>query len=157
MSADTSHTGRCFCGAVEFAVTGSPVAMGYCHCDSCRRWSAGPVNAFTLWPSAQFQLTRGDEHVGTYAHTPKTERSWCKRCGGHVFARHPGGNRVDVFAAMIPRPSVQAGSPRALPGKRVADQGRAAEDEGHAEAIRRLRGDAGRMIGRAPAPFPAKR
>lgn len=110
MSADTTHTGRCFCGAVEFAVTGSPVAMGYCHCDSCRRWSAGPVNAFTLWPSAQFQLTRGGEHVGTYAHTPKTERSWCKRCGGHVFARHPGGNLVDVFAAMIPglpfRPAV---------------------------------------------------
>ncbi len=21
----------------------------FCHCDSCRHWSAGPVNAFTLW------------------------------------------------------------------------------------------------------------
>ncbi|HET7261418.1 MAG TPA: GFA family protein [Casimicrobiaceae bacterium] len=102
MSAETSHPGRCFCGAVEFTVTGAPIAMGYCHCDSCRHWSAGPVNAFTLWPSGQFKLTRGAEHVGTYAHTAKTERSWCKQCGGHVYARHPGANLVDVFAAMLP-------------------------------------------------------
>src|SRR4030095_15370945 len=26
---------------VEFRGTGEPVAMGYCHCNSCRRWSAG--------------------------------------------------------------------------------------------------------------------
>ncbi|HSM39955.1 MAG TPA: GFA family protein, partial [Afifellaceae bacterium] len=43
------HTGNCFCGAVEVEVTGDPAAMGYCHCQSCRTWSAGPVNAFTLW------------------------------------------------------------------------------------------------------------
>ena len=23
--------------------------MGYCHCRSCRSWSGGPVNAFSLW------------------------------------------------------------------------------------------------------------
>src|SRR3954467_5913403 len=45
----TTHTGRCFCGAVEIEVTGAAEAMGYCHCDSCRSWSAAPVNAFTLW------------------------------------------------------------------------------------------------------------
>lgn len=49
MADDQVYVGRCFCGAVEIAVTGAPVAMGYCHCASCRAWSAGPVNAFTLW------------------------------------------------------------------------------------------------------------
>ena len=44
-----THTGQCFCGAVEIEVTGEPAGMGYCHCESCRHWSAGPVNAFTLW------------------------------------------------------------------------------------------------------------
>ena len=44
-----SHSGSCFCGAVGVEVTGAPEAMGYCHCGSCRSWSAGPVNAFTLW------------------------------------------------------------------------------------------------------------
>lgn len=45
-------TGRCFCGEVQFEVSGQPAAMGYCHCGSCRLWSAGPVNAFTLWQAA---------------------------------------------------------------------------------------------------------
>lgn len=39
-----SYEGRCFCGDVEIRVTGEPVAMGFCHCESCRSWSAGPVN-----------------------------------------------------------------------------------------------------------------
>ena len=44
-----TYRGACFCGAVQLTVTGEPAAMGYCHCESCRQWSAGPVNAFTLW------------------------------------------------------------------------------------------------------------
>ena len=38
--AGATHRGACFCGAVQLTVTGEPVAMGYCHCDSCRHWSA---------------------------------------------------------------------------------------------------------------------
>lgn len=35
--ADTGRcSGTCFCGAVEIEVSGEPVAMGYCHCASCR-------------------------------------------------------------------------------------------------------------------------
>ena len=33
-------------------------AMGHCHCDSCRRWSAGAVNAFSLWRPAQVGACR---------------------------------------------------------------------------------------------------
>ena len=44
-----THKGECFCGAVHVEVSGEPEAMGYCHCQSCRSWSAAPVNAFTLW------------------------------------------------------------------------------------------------------------
>jgi hypothetical protein len=46
MSEANAYKGNCFCGAVKFEVSGQPMAMGYCHCDSCRHWSAGPVNAF---------------------------------------------------------------------------------------------------------------
>jgi hypothetical protein len=47
------YNGSCFCGAVEVTVTGVPAGMGYCHCASCREWSAGPVHAFTLWKPEQ--------------------------------------------------------------------------------------------------------
>ena len=47
-----THKGECFCGAVQIEVSGEPEGMGYCHCRSCRSWSGGPVNAFTLWKPA---------------------------------------------------------------------------------------------------------
>ncbi len=102
MSTQRSYKGSCFCGAVEFTVSGEPAAMGYCHCESCRHWSAAPVNAFTLWKPEALQVIRGAENIGSYNKTPQSLRKWCKRCGGHIFTEHPGMGLIDVYAAVIP-------------------------------------------------------
>ena len=96
------YRGSCFCGAVEIEVTGEPAAMGYCHCRSCRHWSAGPVNAFTLWPPDAVKITKGKDNVITYNKTPVSYRKTCKTCGGHVMTDHPPLKLVDVYAAIIP-------------------------------------------------------
>ena len=57
MTSPKSYDGSCFCGAVQFTVTGEPVSMGYCHRNSCRHWSAAPVNAFTLWQPENVRIT----------------------------------------------------------------------------------------------------
>ena len=93
--------GECFCGAVEFTVTGAPVAMGYCHCDSCRAWSASPVNAFTLWKPDAVRVTRGASLVAGFSKNPTSNRKWCKTCGGHVLTEHPGMGLTDVYAGVI--------------------------------------------------------
>lgn len=97
-----SYTGKCFCGAVEVTVTGEPVGTGYCHCASCRSWSAGPVNAFTLWKPEAVKVTKGADNVGVFHKTERSYRNWCKKCGGHLFTDHPQWKLVDVFAATIP-------------------------------------------------------
>ncbi len=97
-----THAGACFCGAVELQVTGAPSVMGYCHCRSCRSWSGGPVNAFSLWSPDAVAVTKGAEHVATFAKTPMSERQYCRLCGGHLMTRHPPLTMVDVFAATIP-------------------------------------------------------
>jgi len=102
MGTNDTHAGTCFCGAVQFTVTGEPAAMGYCHCQSCRHWSAGPVNAFSLWPPTALKVTQGAEHIGTYNKTPVSFRKWCKVCGGHLFSEHPTMGLTDVYAAMLP-------------------------------------------------------
>ncbi|MEO8778663.1 MAG: GFA family protein [Rhodanobacter sp.] len=96
------HTGSCFCGAVEIEVTGAPEAMGYCHCESCRSWSAGPVNAFTLWKPASVKVTKGAEFVSHFQKTEISDRQFCRQCGGHLMTSHPTLNLTDVFAATIP-------------------------------------------------------
>ncbi|MFT3975250.1 MAG: GFA family protein [Amaricoccus sp.] len=97
-----SHSGSCFCGAVTVEVTGAPEAMGYCHCASCRSWSAGPVNAFTLWKPENVTVTKGADKLGHYAKTEVSDRKFCTVCGGHVLTNHPGLGLVDVYAATIP-------------------------------------------------------
>jgi hypothetical protein len=102
MSEQASYPGRCFCGAVEVVVTGQPIIMGYCHCTSCREWSAAPVNAFTIWPPASVKVTKGADNIGSFNRTERSFRKWCKSCGGHVFTDHPHMGVVDVYAATIP-------------------------------------------------------
>jgi hypothetical protein len=102
MSDTNVYMGRCFCGAVELSATGQPVAMGYCHCSSCREWSAGPVNAFSLWPPAAVRITKGAENIGRYQKSEKSIRQWCKTCGGHLLTEHPLWSLTDVYVAVVP-------------------------------------------------------
>jgi hypothetical protein len=106
----STHKGSCFCGAVELAVTGEPVAMGFCHCTSCRKWSASPMNAFTLWTPDAVEVTKGKDQLVAFNKTRNSTRMWCKRCGGHLMTDHPTFGLIDVYAATIPelrfRPAV---------------------------------------------------
>ncbi len=95
-------TGQCFCGAVKLEVSGEPEAMGYCHCRSCRSWSGGPVNAFSLWKPESVTVTEGEGFVATYTGSPLSERKYCAKCGGHLMNNHPPLAMVDVFAATLP-------------------------------------------------------
>ena len=98
----TTYKGRCFCGAVEVAVTGPAQHMGFCHCTDCRDWSASPVNGFSIWSEENVSVTKGEEHIGTYNKTDRSYRQFCTKCGGHVMSRHPHGSIVDVYASILP-------------------------------------------------------
>jgi len=108
MNQTRHYRGSCFCGVVEFSLSGAPEAMAYCHCSSCRQWSAGPINAFSLWKPDSFRLTKGAENIASYdkfaaQHNKAgtSMRKWCKSCGGHVFIEHPTMGVVDVPAVLI--------------------------------------------------------
>jgi hypothetical protein len=102
MSDENRYAGSCFCGEVQFEASGAPVAMGYCHCESCRHWSAGPVNAFTLWSPDALKITQGTSSIASYNKTTGSYRKWCAKCGGHLFTDHPTMGLVDIYAATIP-------------------------------------------------------
>jgi hypothetical protein len=97
-----AHQGSCFCGAVQIEVQGEPEGMGYCHCSSCRSWSAGPVNAFTLWKPEAVRVLAGGDHIAKFSKTALSERQYCARCGGHIMTNHAPIGLVDVYAATLP-------------------------------------------------------
>ena len=93
---------------MEVILSGNPEVMAYCHCESCRRWSASPVSGFTLWKPESIQVVKGEEKIDGYTGNPVTSdkavvsnRTWCKKCGGHVFTDHPAMGLVDVPSAVI--------------------------------------------------------
>ena len=108
MNGKSQYKGACFCGDVEFTLGGKPEAMAHCHCDSCRRWSAGPVSAFTLWKPENVQVTKGSDNMIAFDKNPGSDhegvvsiRKTCKTCGGHVFTEHPTMGLIDVPAVVI--------------------------------------------------------
>ncbi len=102
------YSARCFCGSVSFTLTGKPELMAYCHCDSCRHWSAGPVSAFSLWQPGSLEIVKGEDKLASYdKHSSETggdilsDRVWCSSCGGHLFTRHPQMGLIDVPCVII--------------------------------------------------------
>ena len=108
MNKVTDYKGGCFCGAVKFTLNGDPEAMAYCHCDSCRHWSAGPVSAFTLWKPDALKVIQGEDKIAVFDKNPGSnkqtvvsKRKWCKTCGGHIYTEHPTMGLIDVPAVVI--------------------------------------------------------
>lgn len=97
-----TYKGECFCGAVKLEATGEPEAMGYCHCRSCRSWSGGPVNAFSLWKPEAVAVTEGEDSLASFQKGPISQRQYCRKCGGHLMTSHPTLGLVDIFAATLP-------------------------------------------------------
>jgi hypothetical protein len=77
------------------------MAMSYCHCRSCRGWSASPLQPTSIWPRSAVKVVRGGDQIGAYAPAPgRAERLWCKLCGGHLGAWL--GDFADVFPPIMP-------------------------------------------------------
>lgn len=97
-----SHKGKCFCGAVEIEVTGDPMGMGICHCNSCRTWTSGLVHNWTAWPPEAVSVTKGEEHLGAFSKTENSDRRFCKKCGTAMMTLHPTMGMTDVCAGTLP-------------------------------------------------------
>ena len=104
-----THKGKCFCGAVEIEVSGDPMGMGYCHCESCRAWASTLVHNWTAWPPEAVVVTKGADNIGTFSKTEMSDRKFCKTCGSNIMTVHPTMGMTDVCAGTIPTLEYQPG------------------------------------------------
>lgn len=79
MSATATREGRCLCGAVRYRVTGEPIWVGHCHCESCRRSCSAGFATFAGFPRQRFAILSGEP--GIYRSSPGVERRFCRACG----------------------------------------------------------------------------
>lgn len=90
-------TGRCLCGAVEISGQANSLDVGVCHCDMCRRWSAGPFMEVTC----EDVTFKGEENVGRVRSSKWAERGFCKACGSNLFYHIVDSNDYQISAGLL--------------------------------------------------------
>jgi hypothetical protein len=83
MSGKENYEGGCRCRAIRFSVSGPPVMVEYCHCESCRRSSGSVVSVLAGFGRSGFKILSG---IPTYYDSsPSVKRSFCGTCGSPLF------------------------------------------------------------------------
>ena len=81
MSSTLDLTGKCMCGAVKFSAVAENTNVTICHCDMCRRWSAGPF----MEVNCQSVTFNNEENIGRIRSSDWAERGFCTKCGSNLF------------------------------------------------------------------------
>ena len=81
-------TGRCYCGAVHYKVSGDPVFSAQCHCRECQYITGGAPNMFMAMPGATFSYTQGEAKGFQRTDIENAvTREFCPECGTHLVTR----------------------------------------------------------------------
>ena len=81
MTEELSLKGQCMCGAVKISASAKRPSIVACHCNMCRRWSAGPFMAV----NCQSVTFKGNENIGRIRSSDWAERGFCTKCGSNLF------------------------------------------------------------------------
>jgi hypothetical protein len=106
MESDVRATGGCLCGAVSFEVRGPLRDVMICHCEECRRWT-GYLGGFTSTRAEHLSIS--DETALRWIDSPRSDRharrGFCVECGSSLFWAPAGGERVNIAAGTLDRPT----------------------------------------------------
>lgn len=84
MSAVSSLSGSCLCGAVQIEILERPDhAPEACHCKQCRKQSGHVLAAMNV--KRDTLRVYGDAKVTWYKSSDKVERGFCSICGSTLF------------------------------------------------------------------------
>jgi len=95
--------GSCFCGEVEYEVTGNLGIFNYCHCSRCRKFTGSVHAANFIVSMDQFTWLKGESLVGRYVpeETSHFSTAFCQKCGSSLPWYTKNGKIVVVPAGTI--------------------------------------------------------
>ncbi len=119
MTDKTVHEGGCLCRTVRYRVTGAPMWVAHCHCESCRKASGSAVVTWAGYTRETFEVAEG--WPVRFASSPGVTRSFCPHCGTpltYETERRPG--KVDVTVGSLDEPAEFAPTAHVWESERVA-------------------------------------
>ncbi len=102
MTENLNLAGACLCGAVKVTVTADKPCVSVCHCDMCRRWSAGPFMAL----NCRVVNFEGQENISRIRSSDWAERGFCKKCGSNLFYHIVDASAYQMAAGLFDDQSV---------------------------------------------------
>jgi len=97
-------SGRCFCGAIRFEMTGPEKFACFCYCESCQRAAGAPVVAWATYDRDSFRVTQGAMHLRPSS--PGVTRGICPTCGSSLTYEHlRRRGEIDVSINCLDDPS----------------------------------------------------
>lgn len=79
--------GSCLCGQVTYEIRGTPLAMYYCHCGTCRKASGSSFATNLLVAADDLVVTSGRELLSKLESSPNKYRHFCSRCGSPIYSQ----------------------------------------------------------------------
>jgi hypothetical protein len=96
-------TGRCGCGQVTYAYSGTPINTVFCYCKQCQIHT-GSDKWFGIWiPKSNFGFIKGITSVYSRISDSgqPTKYHFCKNCGTTVCAEIVVGNFYSIAASTL--------------------------------------------------------
>ena len=84
----TIATGSCLCGEVKYETSADFEMAGNCHCNTCKKITGGPFEAFAIIDEKHIKLIQGKDSLSEYLISPKAKKHFCRVCGTPIFNLH---------------------------------------------------------------------
>jgi hypothetical protein len=97
--------GSCFCGAVQFEVSGPFASLSFCHCATCKKISGGVGTANGRARTEDIEVLDGRELIETFQPHEGSAKSFCRACGSNLF----GGGWPDSDQASVRLSAIDEG------------------------------------------------
>jgi hypothetical protein len=107
----TTHTrvlaGKCFCGAVQYAVADEFLYAAICHCSDCRRTTGSAFKPFAGIEREKLTVTQGPDKVMIYG-DDDGNNTHCKLCGSLLYSVVRAGAFVHVaMGTLVDGPTIR--------------------------------------------------
>jgi hypothetical protein len=100
-------SGKCFCGAVRYAVADDFVYAANCHCSNCRRTTGSAFKPFAGIERDKLTLMRGQDDLMIYG-DEEGNNTHCKRCGSLLYSVVRAGAYVHVaMGTLVDDPAIR--------------------------------------------------
>ncbi|MBH67244.1 MAG: hypothetical protein CMM58_02715 [Rhodospirillaceae bacterium] len=86
---ETSHSGKCQCGAVRYKIIGEPITAHACHCKDCQKRSGSAFGLSLVFRTDAFTFTGELESYRRIADSGfRLTQYFCPKCGNTIFSEN---------------------------------------------------------------------